>query len=765
MAIINVRENEEESKMKAKILKKIKKILIIGLLIYAIILIYINYNTNAADVGKTLQNIDELTLTRVNEIRNTGNTDTSSRTGKIYYISSDGNDNNDGLSDGTAWKTIDKINSEFSANNINVGDTFLFRRGDTFRGHLTLYRSDILIGTYGDENLPKPELLGSTHNGAKEGEWTEVYDNIWKYTIDGENPFKADIGVIWFFSKETGVCTKSMITLDTNFDYGIKKTTHADVDEESLDLTEILKNDLEFYHMGHACSKSKTGGALYVYSDINPAERFEEIEFAEGLNEISIGGNTNAHIDNITIKFAGNHGIGSGTVANLKVTNSEIGFIGGAVQHYNNIAPVRFGNAIEIYGSVMSRDGYETDDGFVAYNNYIYQIYDAGLTFQYKTENSSIIEKVIFSNNVIEYCNFNVEYWNYSTSTNQNIQDNTYINNCYITKNIMRYAGEGISQTRPDKGQSALIKTWRHTTLDNRVKGEYIISENIFDTASEQVFWISAEERKSLPTIENNVFYNSIDVPFGYYHSYSDSNNKIPYEKEELEEIFPNNEFNYKVKQIEITSLPSKIQYVQNFEELDLTGGVLTVRYSDEIADTISLTNENIEVTGFDNSELGTNTITVEYLGKTTTFNVEIVQKQIIGIEITTEPIKKSYIQNYESLDLTGGILTVKYNDETTDTISLTNENIEVTGFDNSKIGTNTIIIEYEGKTATFNVEIIANNNQEQNNEKFNNDNTTSNKMLPNTGNKNIIAIIITLICTILTLIFYRKYKNLKEVK
>ena len=43
-------------------------------------------------------------------------------------------------------------------------------------------------------------------------------------------------------------------------------------------------------------------------------------------------------------------------MSNLVVTNCEIGFIGGSVQHYNNTSATRFGNAIEIYGSVIEKN-------------------------------------------------------------------------------------------------------------------------------------------------------------------------------------------------------------------------------------------------------------------------------------------------------------------------------------------------------------------------------------------------------------------------
>ena len=49
---------------------------------------------------------------------------------KDYYISSTGNDSSDGLSSSTPWRTISKVNAEFSK--LNPGDRILFKRGDVF---------------------------------------------------------------------------------------------------------------------------------------------------------------------------------------------------------------------------------------------------------------------------------------------------------------------------------------------------------------------------------------------------------------------------------------------------------------------------------------------------------------------------------------------------------------------------------------------------------------------------------------------------------
>ena len=159
---------------------------------------------------------------------------------------------------------------------------------------------------------------------------------------------------------------------------------------------------------------------------------------------------------------------------------------------------------------------------------------------------------------------------------------------------------------------------------------------------------------------------------------------------------------------IEIQSLPTKKDYIQNYEDLDLTGGTIKITYDDETTSIISMNNKNVKVTGFDNSKVGTNTLSVSYLSKTITFNLNIISKQITGINVSTLPSRISYIQNYEDLDLTGGYITIKFDDNTINTISMKNSNVKVTGFDNSKIGTNTLTVSYFGHSTTFNIEIIS---------------------------------------------------------
>ena len=53
-------------------------------------------------------------------------------TGTTYYVSNNGNDNRDGKTPETAWKTLDRV----SRQKYNSGDAVLFERGGLWRGSI-----------------------------------------------------------------------------------------------------------------------------------------------------------------------------------------------------------------------------------------------------------------------------------------------------------------------------------------------------------------------------------------------------------------------------------------------------------------------------------------------------------------------------------------------------------------------------------------------------------------------------------------------------
>ena len=164
------------------------------------------------------------------------------------------------------------------------------------------------------------------------------------------------------------------------------------------------------------------------------------------------------------------------------------------------------------------------------------------------------------------------------------------------------------------------------------------------------------------------------------------------------------------ITSISVDTLPVKLSYIQNYDNLDLTGGKILITYSNATTSKIAMTNSQVTSSGFSNTSVGSKTITLKYQGKTTTFNVDIISKQIESISIKNLPSKLTYIRNYDDLDLSGGVITAKYTDASTSNVSMTNSNVSITGFDNSKpAGTSeTLTVTYLGKTTTFSISIIS---------------------------------------------------------
>jgi parallel beta-helix repeat protein len=75
--------------------------------------------------------------------------------GQTYYVSSAGNDANDGKSTTAPWKTISKVNSVTFVS----GDAISFRGGDIFFGQINVNKSNISLGSYGSGQ--KPVITGA----------------------------------------------------------------------------------------------------------------------------------------------------------------------------------------------------------------------------------------------------------------------------------------------------------------------------------------------------------------------------------------------------------------------------------------------------------------------------------------------------------------------------------------------------------------------------------------------------------------------------
>lgn len=420
---------------------------------------------------KMVKSLDRMADKMRKAIRNTKSAVTPEQFNRAFFVSTEGSDQNDGLSPRTPIKTLDHLNSL----DLKAGDAVFFRRGDTWRGKLAT-RGEVTYSAYGKG--AKPQIFGSPCDAAVEGEWRETdAKNVYVY----ERELSADVGTLVFNEGEACALKVMMIRQSDG------STLHIDTREPFANYRD-LKRDLEFYH------DYKDAKRVYLYSaEGNPSKRFRSIEILVKGNIIQARGKV--HIDNLCIKYGGAHGIGSGTTRGLKVTNCELGWIGGSIHGeaiFGRSFPTRYGNAIEIYGGC---EYFEVD------NCYIYQIYDAAITHQHQgdTDVPLAMKNIVYSNNLVEDCVYSIEYFLSRPGTN----DVHYMENIVMRDNLLRRAGYGWGKQRPDKDTPAHIKSWGHHI--NRASN-FTISNNIFDRCTHDLLNIFTLKAEHLPTLTGNTY-------------------------------------------------------------------------------------------------------------------------------------------------------------------------------------------------------------------------------------------------------------------
>ncbi len=430
----------------------------------------------------------------------------------VYYISPSGNDDNDGTSPETAWKNVDAIN--LHNDQIKAGDAVLFERGGIYRSVTSLLaepipevdpsdtslrpstqqivytKSGVTYGAYGDGE--KPAIYSSHKNYAWGDPWrkSDKGENIWEvYTP------RSDAGSIVFdHGKAAGIKRFGVWTGET--DSSGKKIYSGFITPENVG--ENLTENFEYYH-------DHRNGVLYLYYDNEgkaPHEVYSDIEICPRDGVFYVSTNTeNVLIDNLAIKYTGFYGVSiKEYTTGVTVTNCEMGWIGGCQWNFATEAEgSRIGNAIEAW---------ETTTNLTTNNNWIYQVYDAGLSPQgTSSDGISVYTNLVMRENLVEYCSYNIEWFDrngYDVGADHDSQWNGY----YIEDNILRFAGYGFGRQRQD-GNYAPSNicgwTWIYEVENLRVT----IKNNIFDCSEKNtVYWRWSDDRiYTNVTISGNTFY------------------------------------------------------------------------------------------------------------------------------------------------------------------------------------------------------------------------------------------------------------------
>jgi hypothetical protein len=349
---------------------------------------------------------------------------------RTYYISSSGNDGNNGLSSSTPWKTL---------RSYYAGNTYLFKRGDVFYFSIPTLpdpASKTTISAYGVGEKP----LFSLYSKINQTAWVRETDRIWKIPMTirenftGSLPQNANVG---------------FLKLDGRI-YGNKVS--------SLDQ---LKKQWDFF---------SDNTSLYIYSSYPPS-KVNSFLFSNYGNGINLSNNFN--ISNIKIEGCGSHAMQGVNIKDVEIKNIEINDIGGSYLPGFADGKVRYGNGIELWNG--------SSDCKVE-NCIVRNVYDAAYTMQ-GIGNTVYFYNTIFKNNKADKNEQSFEAWAKGEAIG--------FKKCYIINNECLNAGYGWSHTvRPDKNQAVHLLSY---TVE-AAQTDLTFENNIFYRAKSGLYFHKTNE-------------------------------------------------------------------------------------------------------------------------------------------------------------------------------------------------------------------------------------------------------------------------------
>ena len=358
--------------------------------------------------------------------------------GRVIYVSEHGYDGNDGLTPKTAIRSTLRLNGM----RFEYGDSVLFERGGVYRGHICA-RSGVTYSAYGEG--AKPIINGSFKNYADPALWEKTdFENVWRCTEPLNN---------------VGIVALDHTPVPGKYDdlCGVKRIPTLDGFENEKD----LKADGEFF-------SNLRNDDLFLYCSAgNPGDVYASIELGTCYNLITVDARSHDIVfDNLDIRYTGAHGLRVyPDCKDITIQNCIFCYLGGSIlRGFIGGENVRYGNAVELWMS---------NDGITVKNNWMYQIYDTGITHQFTPVgySRSQMRNIRYEDNLIEYCFWSLEYYN------PRVEGGTMKSeNIHIARNFCRMGGYGWGC--PGRETQAPMFSAGSCPDDTR---DYLVENNIFD--------------------------------------------------------------------------------------------------------------------------------------------------------------------------------------------------------------------------------------------------------------------------------------------
>lgn len=471
--------------------------------------------------------IDEILNTKTEIVQSNTYIPGETYTGTAYYVSNDGDDNNDGLSPETAWQTLRKVTEASGAwDQVGImqpGDAIFLRSGDIFRidnsYDFSLGTDSITFSAYGDGS--KPIITHSSENGSGAEKWELVYEDdtgkkIWKFYRD-----MRDVSMIVLNDGEA-ITSRIYEYYDGN-DYISCEPNgwyqHEDVGmtlmEDLLPLEESLTENLSI--ISRPVRSDPEGmygecgtGPLYLRCDNgNPGELYKSVEFSEyrllGLVWLNA---CDTVFDNISFRCSGTSYFKAGRswkeITGTQLQNCEFAYGGGSVTNY-----IATESGLTIVG-VMGDGIYNIVRNTTIENNYFHNSNLPAVTYEGDNfdDKNAVDGYYHFRNNVcVNTMGLRLD------STAVALQ---HLDSVIISGNQIWNTGH-MDNSKFTYSEGSIVLWPNHY-------GECIIEDNVFYVTENGYksnallnVWFYPEQGNTIPQIRNNIYVQYADRKFGYF--------------------------------------------------------------------------------------------------------------------------------------------------------------------------------------------------------------------------------------------------------
>ncbi|MDR2475739.1 MAG: hypothetical protein LBD45_07755, partial [Bacteroidales bacterium] len=325
----------------------------------------------------------------------------------FYVSSSEGDDDNDGMSVTRPMKTVQALYLKYrDADNMLRNCCINLKSNDIFYESVR-YLDSCIVTSYG--NGRKPLLCGFLKL-TKKNRWKKVKNRptVWRIDFSSENDFTGfhpSLSMNPEFAHDIGVI------------YDEKSNTIHGRMLQSLD---SLKNEWDFFTSDKTPSNSESiypHELFLCHRNPNKETQLNFSSYAIGIYNL-----TNCTVRNLAVKGFAHHGMAG--LRNTTVEFCEVDVIGGAIQP-NYPAWTRFGNGIECW------IGNTANDNDTIRNCRISRTFDCGASIQGISVRMKNAKNIHFINNVFEHCRQAFEHF----LVPQDNELSTY-NDCEFSGNI-----------------------------------------------------------------------------------------------------------------------------------------------------------------------------------------------------------------------------------------------------------------------------------------------------------------------------------------